>query len=105
MVDVVACSGYYFCSSGSLAQLVEQLTLNQRVVGSSPTRSTKKREGSRFSVALLFFRLGVGWARSSSRLAGKPYTVHQVLQSRRKAAYFVPEGPSNIRAAFPSLNI
>src|SRR5690349_1092741 len=26
--------------SGSLAQLVEQLTLNQRVVGSSPTRST-----------------------------------------------------------------
>ena len=27
---------------GSLAQLVEQLTLNQRVVGSNPTRPTKK---------------------------------------------------------------
>src|SRR5262245_60888896 len=31
---------------GPLAQLVEQLTLNQRVVGSSPTRPTKSRISS-----------------------------------------------------------
>ena len=31
----------YFFVRGSLAQLVEQLTLNQRVEGSSPSRSTK----------------------------------------------------------------
>ncbi len=30
---------------GPLAQLVEQLTLNQRVVGSIPTRLTNLREG------------------------------------------------------------
>ena len=31
----------YYMYFGSLAQLVEQLTLNQRVVGSIPTRPTK----------------------------------------------------------------
>ena len=30
---------------GPLAQLVEQLTLNQRVVGSNPTRLTIKKQG------------------------------------------------------------
>jgi hypothetical protein len=32
----------FISSSGPLAQLVEQLTLNQRVVGSIPTRPTIK---------------------------------------------------------------
>ncbi len=34
--------GYKLLPRGSLAQLAEQLTLNQRVVGSNPTRSTTK---------------------------------------------------------------
>ena len=31
----------YYSALGSLAQLVEQLTLNQRAIGSSPIRPTK----------------------------------------------------------------
>ena len=33
----------HFLHFGSVAQLVEQLTLNQLVVGSNPTRSTRKK--------------------------------------------------------------
>jgi hypothetical protein len=39
--------------SGLLAQLAEQLTLNQRVVGSSPTRPTKKNPVQRDGVFVL----------------------------------------------------
>jgi hypothetical protein len=39
---------------GSLAQLVEQLTLNQRVVGSIPTRSTMNFKGLAASVVRPF---------------------------------------------------
>ena len=38
---------------GPLAQLAEQLTFNQLVVGSSPTRLTQKA-ASKFEVAFLF---------------------------------------------------
>jgi hypothetical protein len=42
-----------FDGNGPLAQLAEQLTLNQLVVGSSPTWPTTSPENSRFEV---FFR-------------------------------------------------
>ena len=34
---------FYNCARPSVAQLVEQLTLNQRVAGSTPASSTKNR--------------------------------------------------------------
>ena len=37
-----------------LAQLVEQLTLNQWVRGSSPRRCTNKQYGTRFACPILF---------------------------------------------------
>ncbi len=45
---VVGSSPIIHPSFGPLAQLVEQLTLNQRVVGSKPTRPTMKGNANSF---------------------------------------------------------
>ena len=71
---LTAKSGVRF-SQGSphalLAQLVEQLTLNQRAQGSSPWRCTKEKEGAcrrtgpfLFALSRVYVAgLGAGWAR------------------------------------------
>ena len=50
-------SPHYFTRRGPLAQLVEQLTLNQRVVGSSPTRPTSSEGLCRWSQPSFFASL------------------------------------------------
>ncbi len=42
-------------ASGGIAQLVEQLTLNQLVLGSSPSAPTRYREGRLLQLAFLLF--------------------------------------------------
>jgi hypothetical protein len=62
---------------GSLAQLVEQLTLNQRVEGSSPSRSTNRR--SHRSGFLLY---GDQRASSHPRHEANPaYTLVNIFQA------------------------
>ena len=71
--DGLSCEGHFRTSSGRIAQLVEQLTLNQRVPGSSPgaptigkllfsktfERETLRKSGSR--AALLCRRIRPGY--------------------------------------------
>ena len=54
-------------ANGLLAQLAEQLTLNQRVVGSSPTRPTKEKA---VSPKRVFMRLGLTLLSISARKFG-----------------------------------
>ena len=44
------------CFDGRIAQLVEQLTLNQRVLGSSPSAPTIKTKNSPINIMALMLR-------------------------------------------------
>jgi hypothetical protein len=52
--------GESYCKNGLLAQLAEQLTLNQRVDGSSPSRPTKKRPRDKRGSFICHFTF-IGW--------------------------------------------